>query len=143
MILVSLSKARCFPLRVLSLRNDLGSAHRGYIYQDISTAYFMAECLANQTGLLTVDRKICSDDRFDDLSVKTSSGLVRRQFKRSDDPARPLKREDLATTNYSLRIDHLIQTFLAAGSDCGRGVPTLRNLGNSNRPGCAGYSPTI
>ncbi len=55
---------------------NLGSAHRGYIYQDVVTAYFMALCLANQSGTLTVDRKFFDEDRFDDLSIRDRRGYV-------------------------------------------------------------------
>ena len=65
---------------------NLGAAHRGYIYQDVVTAYFMALCLANQSGTLIVDKKLFAEDRFDDLTIHDHRGYVRRQFKRSDDP---------------------------------------------------------
>jgi hypothetical protein len=96
---------------------NLGSAHRGYIYQDVVTAYFMTTCLANQSGTLTVDRKICSEDRFDDLTIRDRRGLVRRQFKRSDNPDRPLLREDFTQDRYGLRLDHLIRTYKQAGAE--------------------------
>jgi len=99
---------------VKSLGN-LGAAHRGYIYQDVVTAYFMALCLANQSGILTVDKKLYPEDRFDDLEIHDSRGYVRRQFKRSDSPNRPLRREDLTQDTYSLRLNYLIRTFKQAG----------------------------
>jgi len=96
---------------------NLGAAHRGYIYQDVITAYFMALCLANQSGILTVDKKLFDEDRFDDLTIIDARGYVRRQFKRSDDPNRPLRREDLTQAAYGLRLDYLVRTLKQAGEN--------------------------
>lgn len=90
----------------------LGKAHRGYIYQDIATAYFMASCLVEQSGTLIVDRKLVDDDRFDDLSIQNERGFVRRQFKRSDNENRPLSHQDFTQEKHNLRLDNLILTHL-------------------------------
>ena len=96
---------------------NLRAAHRGYIYQDVVTAYFMALCLANQSGILIVDKKLFPEDRFDDLAIRDNCGYIRRQFKKSDDPKRPLRREDLTQDGYGLRLNYLIRTFTQANED--------------------------
>jgi len=96
---------------------NLRAAHRGYIYQDVVTAYFMALCLANQSGILTVDKKLFPEDRFDDLGIHDSRGYVRRQFKKSEDPNRPLRREDFTQDTYSLRLNYLVRTIKQAGEN--------------------------
>ena len=93
---------------------NLGSAHRGYIYQDVVTAYFMVLCLAHQSGILTVDKKLFDQDRFDDLAIRDRRGYVRRQFKRSDNLNRPLRREDFTQDRYGLRLNFLIRTHKQA-----------------------------
>jgi hypothetical protein len=96
---------------------NLRAAHRGYIYQDVVTAYFMALCLANQSGILIVDKKLFPEDRFDDLGIHDSRGYVKRQFKKSDDPNRPLRREDLTQDTYGLRLNYLLRTFMQSGEN--------------------------
>lgn len=97
--------------------SNLGAAHRGYIYQDVVTAYFMALCLANQSGTLIVDKKLFAEDRFDDLTIRDHRGYVRRQFKRSDDPNRPLRRQDFTQDTYGLRLNYLVRTLKQAGEN--------------------------
>lgn len=96
---------------------NLMAAHRGYIYQDVVTAYFMALCLANQSGILTVDKKLFPGDRFDDLGIHDSRGYIRRQFKKSEDPNRPLRRADLTQDTYGLRLNYLVRTVKQAGEN--------------------------
>src|SRR5438046_1791429 len=96
---------------------DIGAAHKGYIYQDIATAFFMAERLAERSGGLVVDLKIVDDDRFDDVAVCSGHGRVRRQFKHSENADRRLERADLTQDRHDLRIDRLIRTFQREGRD--------------------------
>jgi hypothetical protein len=92
-------------------KGDLGPAHEGYIYQDIATAFFMGERLAERSAAVIVDRKMVINDRFDDLTVRSARGIVRRQFKRAQSPNRKLQRSDLTSDNHDLRIDQLVRTF--------------------------------
>ena len=96
-------------------RGDLGAAHRGYAYQDIATAYFMGERLAERHGSVMVDRKVVYDDRFDDLTVQSSRGTLRRQFKHADSRERAFQVSDITTDSSRIRIDRLIRTFQLHG----------------------------
>ncbi|MCF2151476.1 NACHT domain-containing protein [Desmonostoc muscorum LEGE 12446] len=98
------------------MASGLGSAHRGYQYQDLATAYFLAQSLIYQFDEVTVDRKEYEGDRFDDLAIRADSRLVRRQFKHSADATRIFEIEDLITQRKDLRIDDLIACFKSAGS---------------------------
>ena len=61
---------------------SLAAAHKGYFYQDIVTAYFLARSLVEPVRSTTVDAKLHGDDRFDDLLITADDGkAVRRQFK--------------------------------------------------------------
>lgn len=61
---------------------SLAAAHKGYLYQDIVTAYFLARSLVEPVQSTTVDAKFHSADRFDDLlSVGTDRTKIRRQFR--------------------------------------------------------------
>lgn len=97
--------------------SNLGSAHRGYEYQDLATAYFMASMLARQDGQIIVDRKVVTDDRFDDVALIDSAAFVRRQFKRSDDPSRPLRLTDFTYDSVGLRLDCLVRTHVNMGAN--------------------------
>ncbi|MBI5423055.1 MAG: hypothetical protein HZA32_03150 [Opitutae bacterium] len=64
---------------------NLGAAHKGYLYQDIATAYFLANALVDPVREISVDFKRHPADRFDDLSiVETNATQLRRQFKHTD-----------------------------------------------------------
>lgn len=52
---------------------SLGSAHEGYEYQDLLTAYFiLAEILHNHEADFIIDRKVSANDTFDDLTAGIS-----------------------------------------------------------------------
>lgn len=89
----------------------LAAAHRGYIYQDLATAYFFAIGLVDRFVTMTVDRKVYPGDRFDDLTVRKTVGVVRRQFKSSENDARCLEIKDFTTDRTSLRIDYLVRSY--------------------------------
>jgi hypothetical protein len=72
------------------------------------TAYFMVQILAEQSGVLSVDKKLAPGDRFDDLTVRASTGTIHRQFKRSENAVREMHRADLTSNDYSLKIDDLV-----------------------------------
>lgn len=48
---------------------SLAAAHKGYFYQDIASAYFLARSLVEPVRSTTVDAKFHTDDRFDDLLI--------------------------------------------------------------------------
>lgn len=95
-------------------RGNLQPAHRGYRYQDIATAYVLACCIVERYDEVVVDRKIVEDDRIDDLEVRAAGRRVRRQFKSSEDSARPISESDFVATRSSLRIDRLVLTHVRA-----------------------------
>jgi len=89
----------------------LAAAHKGYFYQDIVTAYFLARSLVERVRSTTVDRKFHVGDRFDDLmSVGTDGNKVRRQFKHSESP-KAFERSFLTSETYDLRLDQLIKSW--------------------------------
>ena len=95
----------------------LGSAHRGYLYQDVVTAYFFARGLYDSATGITVDRKEYKGDIFDDLTVQIGNRCTRRQFKSSADADREFACEDLKTKTSSLRIDDVVHSYLGAQDD--------------------------
>ncbi|ODT04201.1 MAG: hypothetical protein ABS52_05990 [Gemmatimonadetes bacterium SCN 70-22] len=96
-------------------RGNLQPAHRGYWYQDIATAYMLVRAMVERYDAVIVDRKVVDDDRLDDLEVRAAGRRVRRQFKSSQDAARPLSAQDFTATASSLRIDRLVRTHTRAG----------------------------
>lgn len=87
---------------------SLAAAHKGYFYQDIVPAYFLASSLVDRVRSTTVDAKFHVGDRFDDLlSVGTDGKKVRRQFKHSES-AKVFEKAFVANDNYDLRLDQLI-----------------------------------
>ncbi len=97
-----------------SKRVDLGFAHRGYQYQDLVTAYFLATGLIHGYTSISVDRKSFDNDRFDDLVIHIGLRHIRRQIKFSTNPSRPLEIKDLSTDQKDLRIDALIRCYKSA-----------------------------
>ena len=90
---------------------SLTAAHKGYFYQDIATAYFMARSLVESVQSTTVDAKFHANDRFDDLlCVGNDGGKVRRQFKHSESPM-AFERSFLTSESYSLRLDQLTKSW--------------------------------
>ena len=84
---------------------SLAAAHKGYLYQDIATAYFLARSLVESVQFTTVDAKSHAGDRFDDLlSVSDGGTKVRRQFKHSESPM-AFERSFLTSETYDLRLD--------------------------------------
>ena len=93
----------------------LGAAHEGYFYQDLATAYFLAEGLVRQVERITVDRKEYEGDLFDDLTVHDGSRIVRRQFKYREHVDRELQAKDFTTRISRLRIDDVVRCYKRAG----------------------------
>jgi len=93
-----------------TITSSLGAAHRGYEYQDLATAYFLVQLLAQQEGTVVVDKKLFEDDRFDDLTVESKSKVIRRQFKYSQLPNRRLEQADLRQDGSKIQLDALIRS---------------------------------
>ncbi|MDF9828462.1 hypothetical protein M2103_001836 [Ereboglobus sp. PH5-5] len=92
---------------------NLAAAHKGYFYQDIVTAYFLARSLVERVQSTTVDAKFHAYDRFDDLlSVMDDGTKVRRQFKHSESP-KAFERSFLTSDSCDLRLDQLIKSWLS------------------------------
>jgi hypothetical protein len=82
----------------------LAPAHTGYMYQDLVTAYFMAQGLIDDFDL-RVDKKQFEGDIFDDLHLV---GRRRMQLKSSLASSDPFSLEDLSTKRRNTRIDELL-----------------------------------
>lgn len=66
--------------------SDLTAAHRGYEYQDLMEAGRVVDLLLGGIARVHVDKKLVTDDRFDDLTVIYADGSRERtQFKHSDE----------------------------------------------------------
>lgn len=96
-------------------RGNLQPAHRGYRYQDIATAYVLVRSLVERFDRVVVDRKQVADDRIDDLEITAHGVTVRRQFKSSEDPNRPIASTDFTDADSTLRVDRLVLTYVRAG----------------------------
>ncbi len=94
------------------LRGNLKPAHKGYLYQDITTAYMLVRAVVERYDAVIVDRKQVEDDRIDDLEVAAAGRRVRRQFKSSENTLRTLASNDFTSTASSLRIDRLVLTHI-------------------------------
>lgn len=97
--------------------SGLGPAHRGYVYQDVATAYFLAEGIVSGAECTVVDRKEYAGDLFDDLTIEKDKRRIRRQFKSSADVNKTFAEEALKTKTNDLRIDDIVHCFLRAGED--------------------------
>lgn len=97
---------------MLQVTGNLSAAHRGYFYQDVTTAFAAAEVLAAGAGSVTVDRKMASGDVFDDLTVRGPGAVMRRQLKWSNSGVRQLTREVFTTAGSALRIDRLVRSYI-------------------------------
>jgi hypothetical protein len=90
---------------------SLSAAHKGYFYQDVVAAYFLAKSLVESVRSTTVDSKFHVYDRFDDLLSAGDDGTkVRRQFKHSASPV-AFERSFLTSETYDLRLDQLIKSW--------------------------------
>ena len=75
--------------------------HEGYEYQDYFTVSIILKLMLHQTDAeLIIDRKDFSDDKFDDLKVKTPNGNTEFQIKYSDDEnSHKLTKDDFSNGN--------------------------------------------
>jgi hypothetical protein len=97
------------------------AAHRGYEYQDLLVACRFVDMLLGNVVHADVDKKLISDDRFDDLTTIDALGKRERiQFKHTDNDDRPLSLKTFTTEARKLRLDRLIECMLADRAGPGR-----------------------
>jgi hypothetical protein len=96
------------------------------MYQDLVTAYFMAQALIDRFDLV-VDKKSFGGDIFDDLRI---GGIRRMQLKSSLTSSDPFELEDLSTKRRQCRIDEL----LSAAKEDGFSSPEYRLSATWSRP---------
>lgn len=93
----------------------LSSAHEGYEYQDLLTAYFILnEIMQERDADFFIDRKEYEGDNIDDLVIINSDKKFKKQIKYSNpDHNHVLSKADLSTdAKYSLSLDSLYYTWL-------------------------------
>lgn len=93
----------------------LTSAHEGYEYQDLLTAYFVLnEILQEREAEFMIDRKEYEGDNIDDLVIINKDRKFKKQIKYSNaDYNHVLSKADLSTDgSYNLSIDSLYATWL-------------------------------
>ncbi len=91
----------------------LSPAHRGYVHQDVVTAYALA-CLllpGSTDDEVVANRKLSADDVFDDLGL-FGKATRRIQIKSHVGDRRQLSSADLATDQISFRIDRAIRSVV-------------------------------
>jgi hypothetical protein len=86
--------------RTLGHSLGLAPAHTGYMYQDLVTAYFMAQGIIDRFDL-RVDKKQFEGDIFDDLHL---FGRRRIQLKSSLASSDPFSLEDLPQNGATLAL---------------------------------------
>ena len=96
----------------------LNAAHKGYIYQDILSAYLVAHEIAdgNLDSTFVFDKKKTSQnipDKFDDITVYRKNEILYFQVKYSDsENEHSLEKEDFSTgARYDLALWNLFKTW--------------------------------
>ncbi|MFZ5631181.1 MAG: hypothetical protein ACOY5B_18775 [Spirochaetota bacterium] len=92
---------------------SLHSAHQGYEYQDLLTAFFiLREMLAMNDSEFYIDQKQTAEDRFDDLTIIKTEGIFKKQIKYGAPGAsRDLCKSDLSNDSVEMAIDKLFQSW--------------------------------
>lgn len=97
-------------------QGSLADAARGYIYQDVATAYLLAIALVGESEKVIVDSKEYAGDILDDLTTVHGAFKVRRQFKSSADLSKTFDDKVFRTTTNDLRIDDVLDCWIRAGN---------------------------
>lgn len=93
--------------------SQLRGAHAGYSYQDLMCAGRLVDLVLGTVAEVTIDRKLVTDDRLDDLTAVWVNGLAERvQFKHSVDPA-PLALATFTTDVRDLKLSAVIASAVA------------------------------
>lgn len=91
--------------------SNLGQAHKGYLYQDLVTAYHYGLSLVERITAVAADYKTHRDDCFDDLHLRNELGRKSRlQFKHSDGEIE-FSQSHLNSDSYRLRLDRLVSSW--------------------------------
>lgn len=91
----------------------LEAAHRGYAYQDLLVATRITDVLLGEIVTATVDKKLVSDDRFDDLTtINLNGGRERAQIK-DIGTVIPLAISSFTTEQRNLKLDALVASAVA------------------------------
>lgn len=90
--------------------NSLKNAHKGYEYQDLIVGIALIRCLVNNWESVRVDKKSFSGDSFDDLVIKTNSGIFKYQIKHSE--TRLLSLRNLCNSNTGYLLKGVIASIL-------------------------------
>lgn len=112
----------------------LGPAHKGYLFQDIVTAIYLARGILNPESTITVDSKHFANDRFDDLRIDLGATKIVTQIKHGKS-TREFETSDLTQDRSGLRIDYLYDSWLAAFVSKGDGVDLTCRVITSWRAG--------
>ena len=89
----------------------LNSAHKGYDYQDLLGAYFVAQYIvSNKLDVeFLFDSKEVNGDKFDDFKIFDGEKIYYRQIKHSE--KRSLKKNDFLASEYpNLHLKKLFDT---------------------------------
>lgn len=98
----------------------LNTAHEGYEYQDLLTAYFILdEILSGYDSSFKIDVKEHDKDKFDDLTIINQSGTFRKQIKYSNETVdHTASKDDFATSNgYDLAFYDLFKSWKQGGTN--------------------------
>lgn len=93
---------------------SLKTAHEGYEYQDLLTVYFILDCiLQEEETTFLIDTKEFDLDKFDDVTIRNSKGIFKKQIKYSNsDIDHTIKKRDLsAGGSYNLAVDELFESW--------------------------------
>lgn len=85
-------------------------AHKGYEYQDLLSALFIIDqLLVSNNAKFKIDKKESKNDKFDDMTIITPSGVLKRQIKYSEDKI--FQKADLSSASYDLALDILFKSW--------------------------------
>ena len=93
---------------------QLKTAHEGYEYQDLLTAFFILEQILEENDcIFKIDSKEHSDDKFDDLTILKPNGVFKKQIKYSNELSNhTVTKDDFATSNnYDLAFYDLFHSW--------------------------------
>lgn len=91
---------------------------RGYEYQDLITAILAVDVMLGEAVRIRVDQGFHDDDRFDDITLNRSDGMLQRiQVKHRSDGTTPFPLADfISDSRRKLSVDKLIQSAIRTRS---------------------------
>lgn len=97
------------PPRITLFMSQLGSAHKGYEYQDLVCAIRAVDWMLGSVASLNIDEKRFAVDRFDDLRIQWPDGRTEcLQFKRREAQDEFLALETFTTDDRLCRLTDLV-----------------------------------